>query len=114
RHRRGLGPSRRRQAVNYRTTCPQCSSVFRLGPDQLDAAQGWVQCGVCGAAFDARASLLMEDGSPLPQAAEPEEVADAAAVEPPAAEPAQPVATDAETPMPAEAAVAAAHEPAEP
>jgi predicted Zn finger-like uncharacterized protein len=52
--------------VNYRTTCPQCASVFRLGADQLDAAQGWVQCSVCGAAFDAHPSLLMEDGSPLP------------------------------------------------
>jgi predicted Zn finger-like uncharacterized protein len=58
--------------VNYRTTCPECASVFRLGADQLDAAQGWVQCSVCGAAFDARLSLLMEDGSPLPVAAEPE------------------------------------------
>jgi predicted Zn finger-like uncharacterized protein len=53
--------------VNYRTTCPQCASVFRLGVDQIDAAQGWVQCSVCGAAFDARPSLLMEDGSPLPR-----------------------------------------------
>lgn len=52
--------------MNYRTTCPHCSSVFRLGADQLEAAQGWVQCGVCGAAFDARLSLLMEDGSPVP------------------------------------------------
>lgn len=53
--------------MNYRTTCPHCASVFRLGTDQLDAAQGWVQCSVCGTAFDARLSLLMEDGSPLPQ-----------------------------------------------
>ena len=52
--------------MTYRTTCPACASVFRLGEDQLDAAQGWVQCSVCGAAFDARLSLLMEDGSPLP------------------------------------------------
>jgi len=58
--------------VNYRTTCPQCVSVFRLGADQLNAAQGWVQCSVCGAAFDARPSLLMEDGSPLPPVSEPE------------------------------------------
>ncbi|WP_296754513.1 zinc-ribbon and DUF3426 domain-containing protein [Thiobacillus sp.] len=57
--------------MNYRTTCPHCASVFRLGADQLDAAQGWVQCSVCGAAFDARPSLLLEDGSPLPAAAEP-------------------------------------------
>lgn len=52
--------------MSYRTTCPHCVSVFRLGADQLDAAQGWVQCSVCGAAFDAHLSLLMEDGSPLP------------------------------------------------
>ncbi len=57
--------------MNYRTTCSHCSSIFRIGPDQLDAAQGWVQCSVCGSAFDAHSSLLMEDGSPLP-IAEPE------------------------------------------
>lgn len=51
--------------MNYRTTCPHCSSVFRLGADQLDAAQGWVQCSVCGTAFDAYRSLLGEDGAPL-------------------------------------------------
>lgn len=58
--------------MNYRTTCPRCASVFRLGTDQIDAAEGWVQCSVCGTAFDARPSLLMEDGSPLPVAAAPE------------------------------------------
>ncbi|OJW55735.1 MAG: hypothetical protein BGO60_10110 [Thiobacillus sp. 65-1059] len=57
--------------MSFRTTCPHCASVFRLGADQLDAAQGWVQCSVCGAAFDARPSLLLEDGSPLPAAPEP-------------------------------------------
>ena len=57
----------------YRTTCPHCVSIFRLGPDQIEAAEGWVQCSVCGAAFDAYPSLLMEDGSPLPVVApEPE------------------------------------------
>ncbi len=52
--------------MNYRTTCPHCASIFRLGADQLDAAEGWAQCSVCGGAFDARLSLLLEDGSPLP------------------------------------------------
>ena len=51
--------------MSYRTTCPRCTSVFRLGDDQLDAAEGWVQCGVCGAVFDARGALLREDGTPL-------------------------------------------------
>ena len=59
--------------MNYRTTCSHCASVFRLGADQLEAAQGWVQCSVCGAAFDAQLSLLMEDGSPVP-VIEPEPV----------------------------------------
>ena len=68
-----MGASGWRQKVNYRTTCPHCTSVFRLGADQLGAAQGWVQCSVCGTAFDARLSLLMEDGSPLPPP-EPEAV----------------------------------------
>ena len=58
--------------MSFRTTCPACASVFRLGADQLDAAQGWVQCSVCGAAFDAHPSLLMEDGSPLVTEPEPE------------------------------------------
>lgn len=44
----------------FRTTCPHCASVFRLGPEQLDAAAGWVQCGVCGAAFDAYPALVDE------------------------------------------------------
>ena len=76
--------------MNYRTTCPQCASVFRLGADQLDAAQGWVQCSVCGAAFDARPSLLMEDGSPLPAVVEP-----APPESPPSPEPAPPAGQEA-------------------
>ncbi|MBN8760845.1 MAG: hypothetical protein BGO61_08185 [Thiobacillus sp. 65-69] len=54
--------------MNYRAACPHCTSVFRIGDDQLAAAQGWVQCGVCGGAFDARLSLRMEDGTTLPMA----------------------------------------------
>jgi predicted Zn finger-like uncharacterized protein len=81
--------------MNYRTTCPHCASVFRLGTDQLDAAQGWVQCSVCGAAFDARPGLLLEDGSPLPP---PEPVAATPAV----AAPPEPVAAVPETATAAE------------
>lgn len=87
--------------MNYRTTCPHCSSVFRVGAEQLDAAQGWVQCGVCGAAFEARASLRMEDGSALP--ATPAQ----------AAEPAPVAAPPAEATLPAEVEPASAHAPAQ-
>ena len=61
--------------MTYQTTCPRCASVFRLGEGQLDVAQGWVQCSICGSAFNARASLLMEDGSPVPVSAPPAQVA---------------------------------------
>lgn len=57
--------------MNYQTTCPTCISIFRLKPDQLDAAAGWAQCGVCGAQFDTRLTLRMEDGSPIPPPPEP-------------------------------------------
>lgn len=56
----------------FRTTCPHCASVFRLGGEQLDAAEGWVQCGVCGTAFDAAVTLVAEaPASPPAHAAEP-------------------------------------------
>lgn len=54
--------------MSYRTTCPHCNSVLGLGADQLAAAEAWVQCGVCGNAFDAHPSLLMADGTPVPVA----------------------------------------------
>jgi predicted Zn finger-like uncharacterized protein len=31
--------------------CPECGSVFRLTPQHLLAAKGWVQCGMCGHVF---------------------------------------------------------------
>lgn len=31
--------------------CPKCESVFRVQPQHLEAAQGWMQCGVCGNVF---------------------------------------------------------------
>jgi predicted Zn finger-like uncharacterized protein len=52
--------------MKFRTTCAHCESVFLLTAEQLDAAQGWAQCSVCGAAFDARATLTAENGDPLP------------------------------------------------
>ncbi len=88
--------------MNYRTTCPHCTSIFRLHADQLDAAQGWVQCGVCGNAFDARPSLLMEDGSPLPAASAPTENVEptpAGIISPGAAQPAETTAPAENTPQ---------------
>ena len=106
--------------MKLRTICAQCASVFRLTTDQVEAAQGWVQCGVCGAAFDARPTLAMEDGTPLPEPvaeapqveAVAEEVVEAPAAEmevaaADVAEPATPEPAAAESAEPAEAAPAA-------
>lgn len=32
--------------------CPECGTIFKLVPDQLKIAQGWLRCGQCQHAFD--------------------------------------------------------------
>lgn len=39
------------------TTCPQCGTVFRVTPEQLNARQGDVRCGRCSHVFNAFESL---------------------------------------------------------
>lgn len=51
--------------MKFQTTCPHCESVFLVMEEQLRAARGWVQCGVCAAAFNARTVLADESGVPL-------------------------------------------------
>lgn len=58
--------------MRYLTTCPHCESVLRISQEQLDAAAGWAQCGVCGEVFHAAATLTLADGSPVPAAAAPD------------------------------------------
>lgn len=52
--------------MKFQTTCTLCDSVFMLTAEQLEAAQGWAQCSVCGGAFNARSTLASENGQPLP------------------------------------------------
>ena len=40
------------------TRCPACSTLFKVVPDQIRIAAGWVRCGQCGEVFDASAQLL--------------------------------------------------------
>lgn len=59
--------------MKFRTTCTRCDSLFLLSSEQLEAAQGWAQCSVCGGAFNARSTLASENGEPLPvEVVEPE------------------------------------------
>jgi predicted Zn finger-like uncharacterized protein len=39
------------------TTCPECSSVFRVTAEQLNIAHGQVRCGYCQTVFDALGTL---------------------------------------------------------
>lgn len=59
--------------MKFQTTCTHCDSLFLVTAEQLEAAQGWAQCSVCGGAFNARSTLASEQGEPLPvETAEPE------------------------------------------
>lgn len=46
------------------TRCPQCETVFRLRPEQLEPAGGLVRCGNCRKVFDAAAALIVEPDAP--------------------------------------------------
>ena len=46
--------------------CPQCSSVFRLTPQHLQAAKGWVQCGMCGNVFHSGLKAAAEEPAAAP------------------------------------------------
>ena len=75
---------------NLAARCPACSTVFRVVPDQLRVAEGWVRCGRCAEVFNAAESLIdLETGIPI----RPAEVAPAAPTTPP-----EPVS---ESPLPA-------------
>lgn len=43
--------------------CPECSTTFRVRPEQLRARQGRVRCGQCSHAFNALETLI-EEGAP--------------------------------------------------
>ena len=40
------------------TRCPGCATLFRVVPDQIRIAGGWVRCGHCGDVFEAAAHML--------------------------------------------------------
>lgn len=72
--------------------CPKCESVFRVLPQHLEAAKGWMQCGVCGNVFHTPLAAATKLPEPEPEKSEePEDVETSPA---------------SDTPMPAEAASA--------
>jgi predicted Zn finger-like uncharacterized protein len=47
------------------TSCPGCTTTFRVTPDQLKQRQGKVRCGKCSGVFDAFKSLATLADEPL-------------------------------------------------
>lgn len=92
------------------TRCPACGTVFRVGPQQLQARQGLVRCGRCQNVFDGFKTL-----STAPEAAA-DAPADAAPAAPPPADvaPASPAPGAPPTPPAPEAAPLPPAAPAEP
>lgn len=49
------------------TCCPACKTMFKVVPDQMKIADGWVRCGHCSDVFDAAAHLRdqNQDNDPI-------------------------------------------------
>ena len=88
---------------NLAARCPACSTVFRVVPDQLRVAEGWVRCGRCAEVFNAAESLIdLETGAPIRSA----EVAPAAPTTPPEPVSESPLPAPDPTPAPEEESTA--------
>jgi predicted Zn finger-like uncharacterized protein len=48
------------------TQCPKCGTRFRVTPEQLEARQGKVRCGLCLNVFDGREPLVTAPDAPPP------------------------------------------------
>jgi predicted Zn finger-like uncharacterized protein len=44
--------------MSWITRCPACGVTYKVVPDQLKVAQGWLRCGQCQQAFDSAGMVL--------------------------------------------------------
>lgn len=69
--------------MSLTTRCPACQTVFKVVPDQLRIAAGWVRCGECGVVFDGPAQMLAyETGAEPAPAGAPDPAAAPASIAP--------------------------------
>jgi len=45
------------------TQCPECHTAFKVSPEHLAVANGWVRCGRCGGVFEALLHLESDEAS---------------------------------------------------
>jgi predicted Zn finger-like uncharacterized protein len=48
------------------THCPQCETAFKVSPEQLELAKGWVRCGRCSHVFEAALHFEISPDIPAP------------------------------------------------
>ena len=48
------------------THCPQCETAFKVSPQQLELAKGWVRCGRCSHVFEAALHFEIPPDIPAP------------------------------------------------
>ena len=48
------------------THCPQCETAFKVSPQQLELAKGWVRCGRCAHVFEAALHFETPPDIPAP------------------------------------------------
>ena len=58
--------------MNRITRCPSCTTVYRLGDAQLQAAKGWLRCGACSHVFDSTGLVLRWSPAPAEPSRSPE------------------------------------------
>jgi predicted Zn finger-like uncharacterized protein len=73
--------------------CPECGAVFRLTPQHLQAAKGWVQCGMCGHVFHSGIKPSVETAAEKSVTLAPESAAEITA-EPISEKPAEPASVE--------------------
>ena len=47
------------------THCPQCETAFKVSPQQLELAKGWVRCGRCSHVFEAALHFDVQPDVPV-------------------------------------------------
>jgi predicted Zn finger-like uncharacterized protein len=50
------------------TQCPECHTAFKVSPEHLAVANGWVRCGRCGGVFEALLHLESDEASEVAMA----------------------------------------------
>ena len=63
------------------TQCPECHTAFKVSPEHLAVANGWVRCGRCGGVFEAMRHLESDEASSVD--VKPSATPSATAVAPP-------------------------------